>query len=253
MRITSILKSLCLHPKILLKSDNIFLISHMRGNTSLLSHLLGNHSEIEGYYEMHIGYYSWKSLFRQKLLYLEEHSVKKSSHYYFDKILHNEHYIDQKILQQSKIIIMLREPEQSIRSIMNLYLKIDPSHPFCQEKNASQYYIERLQEIHHLAQQIPNKFYYLQAEDLRQQTEKELLNLQKFLNLNSLIPTEYKNFTNTGKEKYGDSSNNITTGKVQKKETDYSDITITKTTLALAEIAYKETVAYCKKNTIKNS
>jgi len=194
----------------------------MRGNTSLLSHLLGNHPEIEGYYEMHIGYYSWKSIFRQKLLYLEEHHLKSTSHYYFDKILHNEHFIDKEILQQSKIIIMLREPEQTIRSIMNLYNKIDPSHPFCHEKGASQYYIERLQEIHKLAQQIPNKFYYLQAEDLRQQTDKELLNLQQFLNLKSFIPAEYKNFTNTGKEKYGDSSNNIKTGKVQKNETDYS-------------------------------
>ncbi len=245
------LKNIIKNPLALVKNENIFLLSHMRGNTSLLSHLLGNHPETEGYYEMHIGYYSWKSLYRQKLLYLQDHQLKTESHYFFDKILHNEHHLDKKILQRSKIIIMLREPKQTIRSIINLYQTTDPSHPYCQAKPATQYYIERLQGIKQQAQQIPNQFYYLQAEKLRSETKTELLNLQYYLNLQSPIPAEYERMKNTGKEKYGDSSQNIITGKVQKQVTDYSNITLDTELVEQATTIYQSINQYCQLNTYK--
>ena len=34
----------------------IFLLSHMRAYTSLAGHILGSHPQINGYYEMHLGY-----------------------------------------------------------------------------------------------------------------------------------------------------------------------------------------------------
>ena len=34
--------------------QHIFLLSHMRANTSLISHILGSHPQISGYYEMHL-------------------------------------------------------------------------------------------------------------------------------------------------------------------------------------------------------
>jgi len=250
MHSISILRSLCMHPRLLLKNENIFLISHMRGNTSLLSHLLGNHEEIEGYYEMHNGYYSWKSLYRQKLLYLKEHKLKANSHYFFDKILHNEHEIALTILKQSKVIIMLRKPEQTIRSIINLYKKNDPEHPYCQAEKATDYYINRLISIQQQAQQIPQQYYYLQAENLRIETEGELKNLQKFLSLKSSISIEYASMKNTGKEKFGDSSKNITSGKVQKKATDYSSISLEKNLADQAQAVYEKTHNYCQLNSI---
>jgi len=225
----------------------------MRGNTSLLSHLLGNHSEIEGYYEMHIGYYSWKSLYRQKLLYLQEHTLKAKSHYFFDKILHNEHDISREILTKSKVIIMLREPEQTIRSIINLYKKTEPNHAYCNAENATQYYIERLQGIYELAQKIPGQFYYLQADELRHSPEQQLLKLQHYLDLNSPISAEYENFKNTGKEKYGDSSSNIKTGKIQKQATDYSSIELDETLLTVAIEKYHHINQFLQQNTAKNT
>jgi len=240
-----------MHPRLILKNENIFLISHMRGNTSLLSHLLGNHDEIEGYYEMHNGYYSWKSLYRQKLLYLKEHKLKANSHYFFDKILHNEHEIALTILKQSKVIIMLRKPEQTIRSIINLYRKIDSKHPYCQAEQATQYYIDRLQGINHQAQKIPNQFYYLPAEMLRTETETELLKIQHYLKLKTPISTEYDVMKNTGKEKYGDSSQNISTGKVQKHSTDYSNIALDTELIEQASQSYQMTTKLCQTNTFK--
>jgi len=57
----------------------------MRANTSLFGHILGSSPEINGYYEMHISYYSWKSLIRQKLIYLENHQFKKIPNIYLIK------------------------------------------------------------------------------------------------------------------------------------------------------------------------
>lgn len=233
------IKNVINNPLLLLKSKNIFLLSHMRGNTSLLSHLLGNHPEIEGYYEMHIGYYSWKSVYRQKLIYTQEHRLKANSRYFFDKILHNDHYLDENILKKSKVIIMLRKPDQTIKSIMTLYQKMDPNHPYCQEKIATQYYIERITAIQEQAKKIPQQFLYLNAEDIRNKTTDELLKLQKYIGLKSTISDNYSPMKNTGKEKYGDSSKNIRTGKVQQQTTNYSDITLNPKLLEQAQSVYK--------------
>ncbi len=65
----SLLGALITNPPLVLQHRNIFLLSHMRANTSLFGHLMGSHPEVEGYYEMHIGYHSWRSLWRQKLLH----------------------------------------------------------------------------------------------------------------------------------------------------------------------------------------
>lgn len=44
----------------------IFLLSHMRAHTSLMAHILGSHSQINGYYEMHLDYEDASALDRQR-------------------------------------------------------------------------------------------------------------------------------------------------------------------------------------------
>ena len=39
------------HPSVLKRRNYIFLLSHVRGYTTLLSHILGSHREISGYAE----------------------------------------------------------------------------------------------------------------------------------------------------------------------------------------------------------
>ena len=106
-------KTLIRHPTLLRRYEQIFLLSHMRANTSLLGHILGASPEIEGYYEMHIGYHSWRSRWRQKLLHFAQHKPKRRGRYMFDKVLHNDHAIAPMFLQSSKIIFSLRPPELS--------------------------------------------------------------------------------------------------------------------------------------------
>ncbi len=224
----NLFKALLQNPCIIFQNKNIFLISHMRGNTSLLSHLLGSHPSIEGYYEMHIGYYSWKSLYRQKLVYLQEHSLKKNSRYFFDKILHNDHQVSGELLsrENSKVIVMIREPEQTIKSIVSLYRKIEPSHEYCNIEQASEYYRIRLAEIKKIAQRLEGDFYFVQSNLLKSEPEVTLSKLSNWLGLDSPISTTYNQFKKTGEKRYGDSSENILSGKIQKSVTDYSDLVI---------------------------
>lgn len=224
----------------LLEHRNIFLFSHMRANTSLFGHILGSHPDIEGYYEMHIGYYSWKSLWRQKLLYLENHHLKPSSYIFFDKLLHDYCSVSPEILARSSTsaIFMLRDPEQTIKSIVSLYQKNQPEHEYARPVEAAHYYKARIMELAEIARTIPNKFYYLDAEDLIDHPQSTLQALSLWLGLSAPLSTEYKLFSKTGAPQAGDSSELIKSGTINKKQSNYGDVVVSSDILADANAAY---------------
>lgn len=211
------------------KLQPIIMLSHMRANTSLFGHILGNNPEINGYYEMHIGYHSWKSLFRQKLKFLENHSFKQNSKYIFDKVLHDEHYINCELLNTSKakVIISLRSPEETIPSIINLYQgKVDPDHEFATFNGAVKYYKKRLNSLSEYAIKLNNNFIYLDANDLKENTKKTFSFLQKELSLMEPLTSEYSIQNMTGRGESGDHSDNLKLGKINQIKTDFSSIEI---------------------------
>ena len=132
------IRSVAKNPSLLNGKKHLFLLSHMRANTSLMGHLLGSHPEINGYYEMHIGYYSAKSLLRQKALYCEAHSLKSNSTYMFDKVLHNEHEVTDSMLTNSRchFLLSIRSPEYTVPSIVSLYRKAHPEQIFLPSTSA---------------------------------------------------------------------------------------------------------------------
>lgn len=236
-------KQLLINKNLLLRHENIFLFSHMRANTSLFGHILGSHPEIEGYYEMHIGYYSWKSLWRQKLLYLDNHTAKSTSHFFFDKLLHDYCTVSPEILARpnTKSILMLRKPEQSIKSIISLYRKNEPDHGYAQAEGASRYYISRLIEISNIAQSIPRNYFYLDAEDLIDTTTVTLASLSTWLNLRTPLSAEYKLFNKTGAPQAGDDSARIRTGGIDKNPSNYEKIKLPAAMLTEALVQYEKT------------
>lgn len=215
----------------------------MRGNTSLLSHLLGNHPQVEGYYEMHIGYYSWKSLFRQKMLYADSHRLKPTSRYVFDKVLHNEHNLSAEFLADihAKVIIMVREPLKTIRSIVSLYQRVEPGHEWCEVGNAAAYYQKRLKYILELQKKMTNQYLYVDSDLLRSEPELQLERIRQYVGLTTPINTEYKLQEKTGETFYGDSSENIKKGTIVKSATDYSHIDVDQNILADLKHEYEKT------------
>ncbi len=222
------IKSLLNHPKLIVPSQHVFLISHMRANTTLLGHLLGSSEEISGYYEMHTGYYSWKSLLKQKIMFHEANSKEVPTKFYFDKILHSEHYMDESILNRGNcsFVFMLRSPERTIKSLCKLYRKVEPGHDFSNIEGAVDYYAKRLNDMNGIVNNIKDssKITYLDAECLVDKTDEALVFLRKRIGLKNKLTPEYKKFELTGKKKYGDSSSKIDLGHISKSGDDYDHI-----------------------------
>lgn len=236
----SLARALVANPALVLRHRNIFLLSHMRANTSLFGHLLGSHPLVEGYYEMHIGYYSWKSLWRQKVVHFAEHEAKPGARWMFDKVLHDGHAVALDILRRpsSQTIMMLRTPSQSIRSLVVLYRDRSPNLPEATPEGAARYYIDRLSTLDGIARALGPRYFYLDAECLVDDTAGTVGALSDWLELPSPIPTEYRTFSRTGRGNAGDTSSRLSSGKVSRAGTDYSEIDVPAALMAEAEAAY---------------
>ncbi len=210
---------------ILVPKQHILLLSHMRAYTSLFGHILGSNPGICGYYEMHIGYHSWKSLIRQKLLYFRQEEAKPSFSYMFDKVLHNQHNVALEILNspRTKAIFCLRRPQEVIPSILKLYQSVDPSHEFNSESFATHYYMTRLATLERIVVSMNQPFFYLDAESIKYDSDKCLSSLSDWLRLDVRLTPNYELQKNTSRERYGDTSKSIRAGSITTDRSQHND------------------------------
>jgi hypothetical protein len=237
----TLLAALLANPALVLRQRNILLLSHMRANTSLFGHLLGSHPLVEGYYEQHIGYYSWKSLWRAKALHFAEHAAKPGARWMFDKVLHDGHGINPSLLcrPSCRPIMMLRAPHQTLPSIVALYRKEHPDLPEARPEGATRYYVERLQSLAAIASRIGSKYCYLDAECLVEDTSRTLTTLGDWLGFEVPIPTQYEPFARTGRRDAGDTSSRLRAGRVVPADAGrYNDIAVPLDMLEGAEATY---------------
>jgi hypothetical protein len=225
---------------ILTPKKHIFLLSHMRAYTSLFGHIMGSNPSICGYYEMHIGYHSWRSPIRQKMLYFRQEKPKPGFSYMFDKVLHNEHSVSLNVLNnhRAKSIFCLRQPQDVIPSILKLYRNTDPSHEFNSEAFATQYYVQRLATLESIAESLEQDFFYFDAEAIKLRSEDCLASLSDWLQLRTPLSDTYSLQKNTSKEKYGDSSKAIRAGRIRKEPSHYESWAIREDLMRSANTAY---------------
>jgi hypothetical protein len=230
--------------------SRIFLLSHMRAYTSLSGHILGSHPQINGYYEMHLSYESEQDLAKQQQQYTQQETLKPDSHYLFDKLLHNDYGLNlqQLNLQGEKILLALRQPEQTIKSIINLFTKKNTDDLYSYPAEATRYYIERLQKLTAFAQQYPQHYYYFDAELIRSDTQRILAAFQEWLRLDSPLSAQYQQFAKTGVAGAGDTSPAITSGKVIHEASQY-DTPLDADLLQQATLAYQ----HCHQQLIGNA
>ncbi|NND68828.1 MAG: hypothetical protein HKN19_14660, partial [Halioglobus sp.] len=209
--------------------------------TSLFGHILGSNPQICGYYEMHIGYHSWKSLVRQKLLYFRDDPVKPGSRFMFDKVLHNDHDTALKVLdmRRCQVIFALREPQVVIPSILKLYAEVDPGHEFNSQGFATNYYIERLEELGRLAAGMQRPYFYLDAESLQQDTDRCLPRLGDWLGLAQPLSAQYELQRNSLRKRLGDSSDRMRAGEIIREKSDYGSFAADPEGLARATATYQ--------------
>lgn len=240
MQPIQVLKTILKQPSTLKKRTPLLLLSHMRANTSLAGHIIGNNPQVAGYYEMHIGYYSWKSFFRQKLIYAQKHRLGQDTKYMFDKVLHNEHFVSPDLLNTSgtKTLISIRRPETTIPSILKLYAEVNPKHEFASLDGAINYYLRRLEQLTTCSQNLKD-YCYFDAEELRQNTEQCLTHISNYLELKLPLKSEFKTQKLTGAARVGDSSGNLNAGRVKKTTSDYTAFDWNKEKLAFLTEKYQ--------------
>jgi len=214
----------------------------MRAFTSLVGHILGSHPQINGYYEMHISYDNAQALHNQLDLFLKNDDLKACSRYLFDKLLHNEYLLrlERLNITGTKVLLTMREPEQSIKSIVNLFAQKKTDELYASPIEATNYYIDRVTTLAGFCQSVGEGCYYFDAEMLQSAPDVVLPYLSRWLDLETPLSDRYAIFTQTGKGRTGDSSKNIHTGKINKAQSDYSAISIPEQQLEMAQQVYRD-------------
>lgn len=229
----------------------IFLLSHMRAYTSLLGHILGSHPEIDGYYEMHRSYASSEDLERQVRVYTEQEHPKPGSRHLFDKLLHNDFTLNLALpgLGDAAILVALRQPEPTLKSIVTLFAKKDIDDLYADPAGATAYYVERLHALATFGRQQPKRYFYFDAERIRTDTRCLLDDLGRWLQLESPLTEHYQLFSQTGTAGKGDSSPAIASGHIIRQESSYPDITLDPALLQQATQAYR----HCRQQLIASA
>lgn len=212
----------------------------MRAYTSLLGHILGSHPEINGYYEMHLGYASAQALEQQLQQYRTQESLKPGSRYLFDKLLHNDYALrlNQPGLQDAVTLLCLRQPEPTLQSILHLFTHKKRQDLYAQPEEAARYYIARLEQLGAFSLQYPRAYYYFDAELLCADTRNFLTTLGDWLQLKSPLSEQYQRFSKTGMARAGDTSAMIHSGKVIAQAHPYHDMVLDAEWLQRATQAY---------------
>jgi hypothetical protein len=213
----------------------------MRAFTSLAGHILGSHPQINGYYEMHFRYDDASALDRQLETFLQDHALKENSRYLFDKLLHNDYVLKPERLGAAdlKVLVSLREPEQTIRSIVHLFAQKGTDDLYASPVEAAQYYVTRVRALADFCATADRDYCYFDAELLQRAPEKLLPRLTDWLELDSPLGTQYRTFGETGKAGRGDSSQRIHLGSIDRATVDYSHIVVPEDALQAAQAAYR--------------
>jgi len=236
--------------------SRIFLLSHMRAFTSLAGHILGSHSSINGYFEMHISYDDASALDKQLDVYQQYEALKENSHYLFDKLLHNDYQLIPELpgypgttIPDIKILVSLLEPEQTIKSIVNLFVQKETEELYASPIEATNYYIERVKTLADFCKTSNQRYYYYDAEMFKSTPDRLLPQLTSWLELDTPLCERYQVFSQTGKAGKGDSSKFIRSGTIDKTKVDYSHISIPQDELSRALEVYQD----CREIIIENA
>ena len=201
----------------------LFVVSHMRSFSSLLCHILGSHPEISGYAEAHLSYFGRLDL--QRLARKVQHVTGNPvlGRYVLDKILHNHREIAPDVLgrPEMKVLFLLRNAEDTFRSLMNLSLvRGSGKGKFSDPVRVLDYYAKRLRQLQSYGAGLGGNVFFLESERLIADTDRVLAELSRWLELGDGLKADYRTFPFTGAPGYGDPSPAILAGKVVRNAED---------------------------------
>ena len=218
----------------------IFILSHMRSRSSVLSHILGSNDSVCGYGELQNSYIQHTDITKMHKDLYNDLKCNFRGKYLLDKILGNHLTISDEVFEtvKPKVIFLLREPESTIKSIMNMGY-ITGVDWYKDPKKASDYYCSRLSHLTSYAESFTGDSFFLESSELVNNTDQVLKELTKWLKLKKPLMPKYKKFDYTGKPGYGDPSDNIQIGKLIKTK-GHPNIEIPIEILQIAESSYEK-------------
>ncbi len=221
-KIAALLRAIDQWPTIFFsKKKYILIVSHMRSRSSLLSHIF-----ISGYAEISQAYHSFRDFLglRYEVWSSNNHSLQGD--YVLDKVLHNRYCIADSVLLSPSVYIcyLLRRPEDSIRSIMQL-VKMHPGASVWQSpERASRYYQARISQMARYGKKDSHQSFFIESDDLIDKTEMALGSISNWLALDEPLRSSYFLFERPGEPGYGDPSKAILAGMVISNKDSYEDI-----------------------------
>ena len=234
------------HPAIFLrKKTYILILSHMRSRSTLLSHILGSNPEITGYTEHHKSYEDWIDFIYLRRRLFQMNKEELGTPMLLDKILHNVHVLSDWAMKKSnvKIIVLLRKPEESVKSIINLG-SLEGHEDYKDPGYAINYYCERLDHLWQIREKIRHNCFYIESDRILDATLTLLADLSEWLELKTPLDSKYDTFELSGKPYYGDPSKNITLGKITGKRKSFDGISLESELLTPAEEFYDKCHEY---------
>ena len=232
--------AIALRPSIITgHSKYLFILSHMRSRSSALSHVLGSNDGVCGYSELHRSYVRYIDIIKMRINLYHDLKCDLRGKYLLDKILHNKLEISKEVLEavNPKVILLLRDPESTLKSIVNLTGVDWHKNP----ERASEYYCSRLSRLAEYAEIFEGNYFFVDSDDLVNKTDHVLRELTGWLGLDTPLVNGYMEFSNTGKSGYGDPSEEIRAGRLTKTK-GYPDVKIPLEAMHAAESSY----AKCK-------
>lgn len=176
---------------------------------------------------------------RKKINFAYDHPV--NSRYLLDKILHNQYRIHETILQLPQVhpIFLLRQPEQTLKSIIDMGYRLNKTQWFKQPEAVLDYYQNRLQQLSRYARQSTQLMLFIEAESIINQSTAILESIQHFLGLNEAIDPVYAPLKLTGKEWYGDSTPEILSGHIRQGQKTRDNILLSDAVINQANDSYE--------------
>lgn len=198
----------------------LFVVSHMRSFSSLLCHILGSHPEISGYGEAQLSYFSRLDLQRLARRVQQITGNPTLGRYVLDKILHNHREIAPGVLDRPeiKVLFLLRNAEDTLRSILNMSHARGHLGKFSDPARVLDYYVTRLRQLEDYCAHLGGNALFLESERLLGDTERVLVELSRWLELGESLKADYHTFRFSGEAGYGDPSPTILAGKVVRND-----------------------------------
>jgi hypothetical protein len=229
------------HPSVLKRRYYIFLLSHMRSYSTLLTHILGSHPQISGYSEPRKGRGSYRTnldLLKLRALVSYHGNYKPDCSFFLDKLLHEEADISDSILRRrtAHVIFFVREPAGTLRSIVAMHRKyVQEGSPRgasaipATAEDAFVYYRARLRSLIQTAERF-HRFsrpaLAICADELINSAPILFRRIESFLQLRTPLQERYSVFERTGGWDYGDTSEFIRKGTIERNRPNHGEIIV---------------------------